>query len=204
MLQGYRRFIGIDCTPSPAGPRPPGRGFVSCVAGKCQGPRVAERSNGRQMCRRRAGLALSPHLSPFWLSSLQRATRERVQMVAVGWAACPRGSQDVAPSLQGLRWFSGQLWPPKPTFLGAWAVLCSVASLPGRERLGARYPREEFVPTAEQPGRPRCGGQGLVSFPAPLPSPRWDSQLLQQIRHRPDVCWSCPRGQLRFLPDSQP
>lgn len=201
MLQGSRRFIGIDCTPSPAGPRPPGRGFVSCVAGKCQGPRVAELSNGRQMCRRRAGLALSPHLSPFWLSSLQRATREKVQVAAVGWAACARGSQDVAPSLQGCAGSQGSSGHPNRRFLVL--GLCSAPWHPS-QGLGARYPREEFVPTAEQPGRPRCGSQGLVSFPAPLPSPRWDSQLLQQIRHRPDVCWSCPRGQLRFLPDSQP
>lgn len=121
-----------------------------------------------------------------------------------GVGCLSQGLPGCGPPSAGLRWFSEQLWPSKPMFLGAWAVLCSVASLPGRERLGARYPREEFVPTAEQPGRPRCGGQGLVSFPAPLPSPRWDSQLLQQIQHRPDVCWSCPRGQLRFLPDSQP
>lgn len=69
------------------------------------------------MCRRRAGLALSPHLSPFWLSSLQRATREKVQVAAVGWAACARGSQDVAPSLQGCAGSQGSSGHPNRRFL---------------------------------------------------------------------------------------
>jgi len=66
--------------------------------------------------------------------------------------------------------------------------LCFAASVTGRERLGACYPGEDFVPTAEQPGR--CsfgsfGGRGLISFPALPTLPRQDSQLLQKIQHRP-------------------